>query len=59
MKTPMIEAALGRMADFGILLDKGITLVPHDALSQALGRIVGDEGVHGMSSCISILEVET
>ncbi|KAL3492075.1 hypothetical protein BJX62DRAFT_236508 [Aspergillus germanicus] len=52
MKTPMIEAALGRMADFGILPDKGITLVPHDVLSQALGRIVVDEGVHGRSIAI-------
>jgi 5'-hydroxyaverantin dehydrogenase len=49
MKTPMIEAALGRMAEFGILPDKGITLVPHDVLSQALGTIVADDAVHGMS----------
>ncbi|CEL03771.1 hypothetical protein ASPCAL04914 [Aspergillus calidoustus] len=52
MKTPMIEAALGRMAEFGILPDKGITLVPHDVLSQALGRIVADEGVHGRAIAI-------
>jgi hypothetical protein len=55
MKTPMIEAALGRMADFGILPDKGITLVPHDVLSQALGRIVVDERVQGMFILNSIL----
>ncbi|KAJ0423281.1 hypothetical protein BJY00DRAFT_310411 [Aspergillus carlsbadensis] len=52
MKTPMIEAALGRMADFGILPDQGITLVPHDVLTQALGRIVVDEGVHGRAIAI-------
>ncbi|KAL2795209.1 hypothetical protein BJX66DRAFT_302415 [Aspergillus keveii] len=52
MKTPMIEAALGRMADFGILPDKGITLVPHDVLSQALGRIVLDEDLHGRAIAI-------
>lgn len=32
METPMIKAALERMAMFGILPDKGITLVEHDVL---------------------------
>jgi hypothetical protein len=47
MKTPMIERARQRMADFGILPDKGITLVPHDVLTQALARIAVDEGISG------------
>jgi len=50
MKTPMIEGALQRMADFGILPDKGITLVPHDVLTQALTRIAVDESISGTSS---------
>ncbi|KAL2812314.1 hypothetical protein BJX63DRAFT_432759 [Aspergillus granulosus] len=52
MKSPMIEAALGRMAEFGILPNKGITLVPHEVLSEALGRIVYDEGIHGRAIAI-------
>ncbi|KAL3459650.1 hypothetical protein BJX64DRAFT_301113 [Aspergillus heterothallicus] len=52
MKTPMIEAALGRMAAFGILPDKGISLVPHEVLSEALGRIVVDEGIQGRAIAI-------
>ncbi|KAL4999826.1 hypothetical protein BDV10DRAFT_163907 [Aspergillus recurvatus] len=49
MRTPMIEGALQRMADFGILPGKGITMVPHEVLTDALGRIVGDEGIAGMT----------
>ncbi|KAL3476658.1 hypothetical protein BJX99DRAFT_138178 [Aspergillus californicus] len=52
MKTPMIEGALQRMADFGILPEKGITLVPHDVLTQALVRIVLDEEIHGRAIAI-------
>ncbi|KAL2833584.1 hypothetical protein BJY01DRAFT_239438 [Aspergillus pseudoustus] len=52
MKTPMIEAALARMADFGILPDQGISLVPHEVLSEAVGRIVDDEGIHGRAIAI-------
>ncbi|KAF3396763.1 5'-hydroxyaverantin dehydrogenase [Talaromyces pinophilus] len=52
MKTPMIEAALQRMADFGILPDKGITLVPHDVLTQALARIAVDESISGRAIAI-------
>ncbi|KAL4783588.1 hypothetical protein BJX76DRAFT_250920 [Aspergillus varians] len=47
MKTPMVEGALQLMADLGILPDKGITLVPHDVLTQALARIAVDEGISG------------
>ncbi|KAE8315253.1 hypothetical protein BDV41DRAFT_531498 [Aspergillus transmontanensis] len=52
MKTPMIEGALQRMADFGILPDKGITLVPHDVLTQALARITVDESISGRAIAI-------
>ncbi|KIX01251.1 uncharacterized protein Z518_08976 [Rhinocladiella mackenziei CBS 650.93] len=52
MKTPMIEAALERMAEFGIMPSKGITLVEHDVLTQALTRIAVDEGIHGRSFAI-------
>ncbi|PVH97948.1 aflH/ adhA/ short chain alcohol dehydrogenase [Periconia macrospinosa] len=47
MKTPMIEKALDRMAEFGILPSKGITLVDHDVLTQALARITVDESISG------------
>jgi 5'-hydroxyaverantin dehydrogenase len=52
MKTPMIEAALGRMAQFGILPDKGITLVEHDVLTQALAKIAVDENISGRAIAI-------
>ncbi|KAL4790597.1 hypothetical protein BDV19DRAFT_382248 [Aspergillus venezuelensis] len=52
MKTPMIEGALQRMADFGILPDKGIILVPHDVITNAVGRIVVDEGIQGRAMAI-------
>jgi 5'-hydroxyaverantin dehydrogenase len=58
MKTPMIEAGLARMAELGILPSKGITLVDHDVLTQALARITVDESISGMgfasSSIINI-----
>ncbi|KAL5044326.1 hypothetical protein BDW71DRAFT_101056 [Aspergillus fruticulosus] len=44
MRTSVIEGTLQRMADFGILPGKGITIVPHEVLTDALGRIVDDEG---------------
>lgn len=43
----MIEAALKGMAEFRILADKDITLVPHDVLTQALARIAVDENISG------------
>ncbi|KAL4954126.1 hypothetical protein BDW69DRAFT_183806 [Aspergillus filifer] len=52
MKTPMIEGALQRMADFGILPDKGISLVPHDVITGAVGRIVVDEEIQGRAIAI-------
>ncbi|KAL4935184.1 hypothetical protein BDV06DRAFT_229061 [Aspergillus oleicola] len=52
MKTPMIEGALQRMADFGILPSKGLSLVPHDVITSAVGRVVGDEGIQGRAIAI-------
>ncbi|KAL4967059.1 uncharacterized protein BDV14DRAFT_198521 [Aspergillus stella-maris] len=52
MKTPMVEGALQRMADFGILPDKGISLVPHDVITNAVGRIVVDEEIQGRAIAI-------
>ena len=49
MKTPMIEAALERIADFGILPGKGTTIVEHDVLTQAVARIAVDESISGTS----------
>jgi 5'-hydroxyaverantin dehydrogenase len=58
MKTPMIEAGLARMAELGILPSKGITLVDHNVLTQALARVTVDESISGMgfvsSSIINI-----
>ncbi|KAH9205543.1 3-oxoacyl-reductase [Leptodontidium sp. 2 PMI_412] len=47
MKTPMIEKALERMAEYGILPSQGITLVDHDVLTQALARITVDDSISG------------
>jgi 5'-hydroxyaverantin dehydrogenase len=47
MKTPMIDTALTRMAELGILPSKGITLVDHDVLTQALARITVDADISG------------
>ncbi|KAL4902039.1 hypothetical protein BDW74DRAFT_158950 [Aspergillus multicolor] len=52
MRTPMIEGALQRMADYGILPGKGITMVPHGVLTDALGRIVVDKEIHGRAFAI-------
>ena len=58
MKTPMIEAGLARMAESGILSSKGITLVDHDVLTQALARITVDESTYGkFSASFSIINV--
>ncbi|KAL4748266.1 hypothetical protein BDW72DRAFT_180890 [Aspergillus terricola var. indicus] len=58
MQTPMIESALQRMADFGILPGKGITMVPHNVLTQALGRIIGDETIAGTTVLLPFLTLE-
>ncbi|KAL4875692.1 hypothetical protein BJY04DRAFT_201388 [Aspergillus karnatakaensis] len=52
MKTPMIEADLLKLAEYGIVEGRGITLVPHSVLSEALGRIVVDEGIYGRAFAI-------
>ncbi|KAL4738382.1 hypothetical protein BDV11DRAFT_171108 [Aspergillus similis] len=41
------------MTDYRILPGKGVTLVPHDVLTQALGRIVGDERIAGRAIAIA------
>ncbi|RDW68738.1 uncharacterized protein DSM5745_08498 [Aspergillus mulundensis] len=52
MRTPMIEGALQRMADFGILPGKGITMVPHEVLTGALGRMLVDQEIQGRAFAI-------
>ncbi len=48
MWTPMVEKGLARMAEYGILPEKGITFVPHEVLLQALARISVDDSIFGM-----------
>lgn len=47
MRTPMTEAAFEGMAQVGIVPGKGITVVEHDVLSQALATIVVDASIRG------------
>lgn len=49
MKTPMTEGGLEAMAQMGIVPGKGITLVEHDVLTQALVTIALDESIRGES----------
>ncbi|RFU33829.1 hypothetical protein B7463_g2506, partial [Scytalidium lignicola] len=55
MKTPMTEPALAMLAKIGILPSKGITLVEHNVLIQALGRITVDDTISGLSSSLSFV----
>ncbi|KAL4932872.1 uncharacterized protein BDV17DRAFT_287245 [Aspergillus undulatus] len=48
IKTPVIGGALQRTAKFGILPGKGITMVPHEVLTGAFGRVLVDGGVSGV-----------
>ena len=45
----MTEGALEKLAEFGILPNKGITLVEHDILTQALARVAVDDSISGES----------
>ncbi|KAH8819310.1 aflH/ adhA/ short chain alcohol dehydrogenase [Xylogone sp. PMI_703] len=52
MRTPMTEPVLARIAELGIVPSKGITLVDHDILTQALARIAVDESISGRAIAI-------
>lgn len=58
MRTPMTEPLLAKVAEFGIVPSKGITLVEHDVLTQALMRITLDESIYGLFGSANCYEDE-
>ncbi|KIW18488.1 hypothetical protein PV08_02776 [Exophiala spinifera] len=52
MRTPMTEAMLEGIAELGIVHGKGITVVEHEVLTQALTTIAVDDTIRGRSFAI-------